>query len=73
MEKRIGVGKMIRVTTKDGRTFIGTLTGYAEICQGEDIMEEIYIEGCAEKKLILKMAELKDISEMETYFLFKGN
>jgi len=72
MDKRIGVGKIVKATTKDERTFIGSLTGYAEICQGDDIMEEIYIEGCAEKKLVLKVSELKDISDMDTTFTFKG-
>ena len=61
---QIEVGKLTRVVTMDQRFFIGTLTGYAEVSQGEDMLEEIYLTGCSESSPV-KVIQLSNVKELD--------
>ena len=68
---KIEVGKLTRVATVDGRVYLGMLTGYAEVSQGEDMMEEIYLSGCgAVPVTTIQMNNVKDIDQVRTHFEF---
>ncbi|MBI3930001.1 MAG: hypothetical protein HY319_30965 [Armatimonadetes bacterium] len=68
----IKVGQLVKVQTVDGRTYVGTLTGYAEVGQGEDeVLEEIYLSGCGERLLTLQMSNVKGISQSDCWFEFE--
>lgn len=68
----VQIGKITRVITKDGRCFIGTLTGYAEVAQGDDAFEEIYLVGCSESSptLVLQMNNVSAIDQEQVAFKF---
>ena len=65
------VGKIIRVQTVDGRVYIGTLTGYSEVAQGEDVLEEIYLSGCGDVPVTtIQMNNVKALSQSNVSFEF---
>jgi hypothetical protein len=67
----IEVGKLTRVVTVDGRCFIGTLTGYAEVSQGEDELEEIYLSGCNEVPVtVIQLSNVKELDQAQVTFPF---
>ena len=71
--KQIEVGKLTRVVTMDQRCFIGTLTGYAEVSQGEDMLEEIYISGCndsASPVTVIQLSNVKELDQSNVSFAF---
>jgi hypothetical protein len=70
MERRIQIGRPCRVTTKDGRTYVGTVSGYAEVASGNEMLEEIYLEGLGDRPLVIQLADVQDISQ-DGYFDFK--
>ena len=68
---KIEVGKLTRVATVDGRVYLGMLTGYAEVSQGEDMLEEIYLSGCGDVPVTtIQMNNVKDIDQVRTHFEF---
>jgi hypothetical protein len=68
---RIEVGKLTRVATVDGRTYIGLLTGYAEVSQGDDMLEEIYLSGCGDVPVTtVQMNNVKTLDQEEVSFEF---
>ena len=66
------VGKLTRVVTMDQRCFIGTLTGYAEVSQGEDMLEEIYLSGCNESGpvTVIQLSNVKELDQSNLSFAF---
>ncbi|MFN8608251.1 MAG: hypothetical protein U0931_12015 [Vulcanimicrobiota bacterium] len=67
----IEVGKLTRVVTVDGRCFIGMLTGYAEVSQGEDMLEEIYLAGCNEAPVtVVQLTNVKELDQQQLTFSF---
>ena len=68
--RQIHVGKLTRVMTMDERVFIGTLTGYAEVSQGEDKLEEIYLSGCGEHLTTIQLNNVKEIDQDRVAFEF---
>jgi len=66
----IEVGKLTRVVTVDGRCFIGTLTGYAEVSQGDDELEEIYLSGCNESLVTVQLSNVKVLDQSQVTFAF---
>lgn len=67
----IEVGKLTRVVTVDGRVFIGQLTGYAEVSQGEEVLEEIYLSGCGDVPVTtIQMNNVKDLDQDRVSFEF---
>lgn len=67
----IEVGKLTRVVTVDGRCFIGMLTGYAEVSQGEDMLEEIYLSGCNESPVtVIQVSNVKELDQQQVTFAF---
>lgn len=65
------VGKLIRVVTVDGRVYIGQLTGYAEVSQGEDVLEEIYLAGCGDVPVTtIQMNNVKELDQQNISFDF---
>jgi len=71
MPNHFQVGVLTRVSTVDGRTYIGTLTGYAEVSQGEDMLEEIYLSGCGDKIATVQLNNVKEMDQENTTFAFK--
>ena len=71
METTIEVGKLTKAVTKDGRTFIGTLTGYAEVASGDEVMEEIYLQGLGKDIKVLTVHELVAVTQESTSFVYK--
>lgn len=71
MSRRIKVGKVTRVVTSDGRVFIGSLTGYAEVSKGEDVFEELYLSGCGEKLITIQVEKVIDIDQEDCSFPFE--
>ncbi|MBT9583327.1 hypothetical protein IV102_08250 [bacterium] len=67
---KIEVGKLTRVATVDGRVYLGLLTGYAEVSQGEDMLEEIYLSGCGDVLTTIQMNNVKDIDQGRIHFDF---
>ena len=69
---QIEVGKLTRVVTMDQRCFIGLLTGYAEVSQGEDMLEEIYLTGCNEGNptLVIQISNVRDLDQSNLTFSF---
>lgn len=70
MDKEIEVGKLAKVVTKDGRTFLGTITGYAEVATGDEVIEEIYVQGFGELRL-LGLNDIEDIDQEDVSFRFR--
>jgi len=68
--KQIQVGKLTRIITVDERIFIGTLTGYAEVSQGEDKLEEIYLSGCGEHLTTIQLNNIREIDQDRVSFEF---
>ena len=68
----IEVGKLTRVVTMDQRCFIGRLTGYSEISQGEDMLEEIYLTGCNDGPpvLVVQISNVKELDQSNVSFRF---
>ena len=67
----IEVGKLTRVVTMDQRCFIGMLTGYAEVSQGEDMLEEIYLSGCNETAVtVIQLSNVKELDQSNLSFSF---
>ena len=69
---QIEVGKLTRVVTMDQRCFIGLLTGYAEVSQGDDMLEEIYLTGCNEGNpiLVIQISNVKELDQSNLTFSF---
>lgn len=69
---QVEVGKLTRVVTMDQRCFIGTLTGYAEVSQGEDMLEEIYLTGCNESSpnIVIQLSNVKELDQSKVSFSF---
>ena len=69
---QIEVGKITRVVTMDQRCFIGLLTGYAEVSQGEDMLEEIYLTGCNEGNpvLVIQISNVRELDQSNLTFSF---
>ena len=68
---QIEVGKLTRVVTMDQRCFIGMLTGYAEVSQGEDMLEEIYLSGCNESPVtVIQLSNVKELDQSNLSFSF---
>ncbi len=67
------VGKLTRVDTVDGRVYIGTLTGYAEVSQGDDILEEVYLTGCGDVPVtVVQMNNVKSLDQTNIGFEFSS-
>jgi|JI10StandDraft_1071094.scaffolds.fasta_scaffold5669754_1 hypothetical protein len=68
----IEVGKLTRVVTMDQRCFIGMLTGYAEVSQGEDMLEEIYLAGCNDSSpvTVIQLSNVKELDQSNVSFAF---
>ena len=69
MDKEIEVGKLAKVVTKDGRTFLGTISGYAELATGEEVIEEIYLQGFGELRVV-SLSDVEDIDQEDVSFRF---
>ncbi len=69
---QIEVGRLTRVVTRDQRCFIGMLTGYAEVSQGEDMLEEIYLTGCSESSplTVIQLSNVKELDQSNISFSF---
>jgi len=69
---QIEVGKLTRVVTMDQRCFIGLLTGYAEVSQGDDMLEEIYLAGCNDGNpvLVIQISNVRDLDQSNPTFSF---
>ena len=68
---KIEVGQLTRVVTVDGRIYIGLLTGYAEVSQGDDMLEEIYLSGCGDDPAtVIHMTNVKLIDQNDIGFEF---
>lgn len=65
------VGKLTRVDTVDGRVYIGMLTGYGEVSQGDDVLEEIYLSGCGDDPVTtVQMNNVKRLDQSNVSFEF---
>ena len=71
MDTNIEVGKFTKVVTKDGRVFIGMLTGYAEVASGEEVMEEIYLNGLGKDPRVISLNDVTQVSQDSIGFCFK--
>lgn len=69
-EIKIGVGEPCRITTKDGRTYVGVMTGYAEVATGDEEMEEIYLDGIGRERITIAVRDIDDITP-DGYFSFR--
>jgi len=67
----IEVGKLTRVVTLDGRVYIGTLTGYAEVSQGEDRLQEIYLSGCGAECTTIQLGSVRHLDQSQVRFEFQ--
>lgn len=70
METTVEVGKLTKVVTKDGRTFIGLLSGYAEVGTGDEIMEELYLTGLGKDAKVVSVHEIEKVDQAATNFVF---
>lgn len=65
----IEIGKLTKIVTLDGRAYIGTLTGYAEVSQGEQVLEEVYVSGCGDL-LTIKVTDVASFDQTTLAFSF---